>query len=120
MRMGKERTMIAACLCLLAMLWIVPRSAEGSTEGQKSAESIVSQCTNRTDKPPEWGHYKKWSTDALLMGNGDMGLNAGPWPRVKPQTRESPSPNSGRSSKPSTASTARSPGTTTRMTGNGA
>ncbi len=42
-----------------------------------SAESIVSQYTNRTDKPPEWGHYKKWSTDALLMGNGDMGLSVG-------------------------------------------
>ncbi|MEX1224623.1 MAG: hypothetical protein WEA31_08765, partial [Pirellulales bacterium] len=41
------------------------------------AESIVSQYTNSTDKPPEWGHYLKWSTDALLMGNGDMGLSVG-------------------------------------------
>ena len=42
-----------------------------------SAESIVSQYRNRTDQPPDWGHYKKWSTDALLMGNGDMGLSVG-------------------------------------------
>lgn len=42
-----------------------------------SAESIVAQYGNSTDKPPEWGHYMKWSTDALLMGNGDMGLSVG-------------------------------------------
>ncbi|MHC4200459.1 MAG: glycosyl hydrolase family 95 catalytic domain-containing protein [Planctomycetota bacterium] len=42
-----------------------------------SAESIISQYRNSTDKPPAWGHYKKWSTDALLMGNGDMGLSVG-------------------------------------------
>jgi hypothetical protein len=42
-----------------------------------SAESIISRYKNSTDKPPEWGHYKKWSTDALLMGNGDMGLSVG-------------------------------------------
>lgn len=41
------------------------------------AESIVSQYTNSTDQPPEWGHYLKWSTDALLMGNGDLGLSVG-------------------------------------------
>ena len=42
-----------------------------------SAESIISQYKNSSDKPPQWGHYKKWSTDALLMGNGDMGLSVG-------------------------------------------
>lgn len=44
---------------------------------QRSAEAIVSRYRNRADKPPEWGHDKKWSTDALLMGNGDMGLSVG-------------------------------------------
>ena len=42
-----------------------------------SAQSIISRYQNSTNKPPEWGHYKKWSTDALLMGNGDMGLSVG-------------------------------------------
>ena len=42
-----------------------------------SAESIISQYKNSSDKPPQWGHYEKWSTDALLMGNGDMGLSVG-------------------------------------------
>ena len=44
---------------------------------QLSAESIISQYKNMTDKPPAFGHYMKWSTDALLMGNGDMGLSVG-------------------------------------------
>ena len=44
---------------------------------QLSPESIISQYKNTTDKPPAFGHYLKWSTDALLMGNGDMGLSVG-------------------------------------------
>ena len=42
-----------------------------------NAEASISQYQNSTDQPPAWGHYKKWSTDALLMGNGDMGLAVG-------------------------------------------
>jgi hypothetical protein len=44
---------------------------------QLSAEATISQYQNSTDKPPAFGHYKKWSTNALLMGNGDMGLSVG-------------------------------------------
>lgn len=42
-----------------------------------SAESIITQYKNSTDKPPAYGHYTKASTDALLMGNGDMALAVG-------------------------------------------
>ena len=57
--------------CLLAAA-IAPSSAEPTP-----AEAIISQYRNSTDSPPAFGHYSKWSTDALLMGNGDMGLSVG-------------------------------------------
>lgn len=54
-----------------------PLPATPDPPARLTAESIVSRYKNSTDKPPAFGHYKKWSTDALLMGNGDMGLSVG-------------------------------------------
>jgi alpha-L-fucosidase 2 len=61
----------------ISLLALGGLNASEAVTGPLSAESIVSQYKNSTDKPPAWGHYKKWSTDALLMGNGDMGLSVG-------------------------------------------
>ncbi len=62
---------------LFLMLLASPLPVSGGSQKELSAESIISQYKNSTDQPPAWGHYKKWSTDALLMGNGDMGLSVG-------------------------------------------
>jgi len=64
----------AACLLLAAA---PPLFAAPEAPPELSAESIISQYGNRADQPPAFGHYTKWSTDALLMGNGDMGLSVG-------------------------------------------
>ena len=63
----------------LLLLLLATGPLPGSPDAAKpaGAEAIVSQYMNRADKPPAFGHYKKWSTDALLMGNGDMGLAVG-------------------------------------------
>jgi hypothetical protein len=70
----------------LMYLRLVPKSAArigdcidlaDQVKPDGTVESIVSQYHNSTDKPPAWAHYKKWSTDALLMGNGDLGLSVG-------------------------------------------
>ncbi|MDA0765844.1 MAG: hypothetical protein O3A87_00075 [Verrucomicrobia bacterium] len=64
----------ALCLLLAAA---PPLLAAPEAPPELSAESIISQYGNRADQPPTFGHYTKWSTDALLMGNGDMGLSVG-------------------------------------------
>ncbi|MEI6603685.1 MAG: hypothetical protein WCP35_00140 [Verrucomicrobiota bacterium] len=65
-------------LGILGLLLVTgPLSAIPATPQPLTAASIVSQYRNTTDKPAAFGHYKKWSTDALLMGNGDMGMCVG-------------------------------------------
>jgi alpha-L-fucosidase 2 len=70
---------VVCCLvsfCLVAALAI--NDAAGGAQAPKlSAKSIISQYANSTEAPPKYGHYTKASTDALLMGNGDMGLSVG-------------------------------------------
>ena len=56
---------------------VVVRADSAGQSSATPAESIVSQYKNSTDRPPAFGHYMKWSTDALLMGNGDLGLSVG-------------------------------------------
>jgi len=56
---------------------VVVRADSAGQSIATPAESIVSQYKNSTDRPPAFGHYMKWSTDALLMGNGDLGLSVG-------------------------------------------
>ena len=68
----KHRLMVLALVVLGGA-----RLDAGGQAGALSAESIVSQHKNSTDKPPTYGHYLHQSTDALLMGNGDMGLSVG-------------------------------------------
>jgi len=66
------------CLGMLSLLLVnAPLPGYGDSAEPLSAESIISQHKNSTDKPPAFGHYLKWSTDALLMGNGDLGLSVG-------------------------------------------
>ena len=72
---GTMRTTFPGLLVLLLLTGPLPGTPDASKP--LTAESIVSQYVNSTDKPPAFGHYKKWSTDALLMGNGDMGLSVG-------------------------------------------
>ena len=71
---------ISAC-CLVSFSFISALASNGAAverdEPKLSAESIISQYKNSTDAPPKCGHYTKASTDALLMGNGDMGLSVG-------------------------------------------
>lgn len=67
-----------ALRCITVLLLAAgPLPGKSAASMPLTAESIVSQYHNTTDQPPAWGHYMKWSTDALLMGNGDMGLSVG-------------------------------------------
>jgi alpha-L-fucosidase 2 len=76
--MSHKHTIKTTSLGALSLLLVTGALlANADPKEPLSAESIVSQYKNSTDKPPEWGHYLKWSTDALLMGNGDMGLSVG-------------------------------------------
>jgi alpha-L-fucosidase 2 len=76
-----EHALKIRLLAILAAL--VPFLAPGTLHaseaatGPLSAEAIISQYHNSVDQPPAYGHYTKASTDALLMGNGDMGLSVG-------------------------------------------
>jgi hypothetical protein len=69
------KTTSPGILCLLLVTGLLP--AKPAAPQPLTAESIVSQYQNSTDQSPAFGHYKKWSTDALLLGNGDMGLSVG-------------------------------------------
>ena len=77
------KTLSLSIICLLAVACSQSFAEQGTLQQpgdspeQLLAEAIISQHKNSTDEPPAWGHYKKWSTDALLMGNGDMGLSVG-------------------------------------------
>ena len=69
------KSTFSGVLILLLATGALPATTDSPSH--LSAEAIVSQYKNSTDQAPAWGHYKKWSTDALLMGNGDMGLSVG-------------------------------------------